>query len=71
MNSERGQSPFFGQAQPSLDVLKKMALALHVSTDFFLFNEHERVPSEDLALQLEAMSQMKLIMSNCGQIRTP
>ncbi|WP_143732059.1 helix-turn-helix transcriptional regulator [Microbulbifer sp. GL-2] len=47
-----------GQAQPSLDALKKMALALHVSTDFLLFDEHERVLSEDLALQLEAVSQM-------------
>ncbi|BBM03566.1 hypothetical protein GL2_36400 [Microbulbifer sp. GL-2] len=35
-----------------------MALALHVSTDFLLFDEHERVLSEDLALQLEAVSQM-------------
>lgn len=47
-----------GQAQPSLDVLKKIALALHVSTDFLLFEEHERGPQDDLALQLEAVSQM-------------
>ena len=47
-----------GQAQPSLDVLKKIALELHVSTDFLLFEEHERGPSDDLALQLEAVSQM-------------
>ncbi len=47
-----------GQAQPSLDVLKKIALALHVSTDFLLFEEHERGPQEDLALQLDAVSQM-------------
>ena len=47
-----------GQAQPSLDVLKKIALALHVSTDFLLFEEHERVPKEEFALQLEAVSQM-------------
>jgi len=47
-----------GQAQPSLDVLKKIALALHVSTDFLLFEEHERSPSEDLNLQLEAISQL-------------
>ena len=47
-----------GQAQPSLDALKKIALELHVSTDFLLFDEHERVPSDDLALQLEAVSQM-------------
>ncbi len=28
-----------GQAQPSLDALKKIAIALHVSTDFLLFDE--------------------------------
>ncbi|ODS25086.1 transcriptional regulator [Candidatus Endobugula sertula] len=47
-----------GQAQPSIDVLKKIALELHVSTDFLLFDEHERGPSEDLALQFEAVTQM-------------
>ena len=47
-----------GQAQPSLEVLKKIALALHVSTDFLLFEEHERGPSEELALQFEAVSEL-------------
>lgn len=47
-----------GQAQPSLDALKKIALELHVSTDFLLFEEHERGPGDDLALQFEAVSQM-------------
>jgi len=47
-----------GQAQPSLDAIKKIAIGLHVSTDFLLFEEHERGPSDDLALQLEAISQM-------------
>ena len=47
-----------GQAQPSLDALKKIATALHVSTDFLLFDEHERGPSDNLALQFEAVSQM-------------
>ena len=46
------------QALPSLDALKKIAIALHVSTDFLLFDEHERGPSDDLALQFEAVSQM-------------
>lgn len=48
-----------GQAQPSLDVLKKIALALHVSTDFLLFEEHERGPHDDLVLQFEAVSQLQ------------
>ncbi|EGR1860446.1 XRE family transcriptional regulator, partial [Vibrio cholerae] len=43
-----------GQAQPSLDALKKIALALHISADFLLFEEHERKPSDDLTLQFEA-----------------
>ena len=47
-----------GQAQPSLDVLKKIAVAFHVSSDFLLFDIHERSPQDDLALQLEAVSQM-------------
>lgn len=32
-------------------------LALHTSTDFLLFDEHERGPSDDLRLQFEAVSQ--------------
>lgn len=47
-----------GQAQPSLEALKKIALALHVSTDFLLFEEHERGPGEELALQFEAVSEL-------------
>ncbi len=47
-----------GHAQPSLDVLKKIALTLNVSTDFLLFEEHERGPSDELALQFEAVSQL-------------
>ena len=47
-----------GQALPSLDGLKKIALALHVSTDFLLFEEHERGPRDDLVLQFEAVSQL-------------
>ena len=47
-----------GQAQPSLDALKKIAIVLHVSTDFLLFDEHERVPENDLALKLEAVNEM-------------
>jgi transcriptional regulator with XRE-family HTH domain len=47
-----------GQAQPSLDVFKKIAVALHVSTDFLLFEEQERGPGDELALQFEAVSQL-------------
>ena len=44
--------------QPSLDVLRKIAKALNVSTDFLLFEEHERGPQDDLAMQFEAVSQL-------------
>jgi transcriptional regulator with XRE-family HTH domain len=44
-----------GQAQPSIDVLRKIAIALHVSTDFLLFDEHERGPGDEFALELEAI----------------
>ena len=46
-----------GQAQPSIDALRKIATTLHTSTDYLLFDEHERGPSDDLRLQFEAVSQ--------------
>lgn len=46
------------QTQPSIDVLKKMATVLHVTTDSLLFEEHEREPKGEFALQLEAINQM-------------
>ena len=46
-----------GQTQPSLEGLKKIALSLHVSTDFLLFDEHERGPSDEFKRQFEALSQ--------------
>lgn len=46
-----------GQAQPSIEALKKIAIALHVSTDFLLFDEHERGPGDDFALELEAIKE--------------
>lgn len=47
-----------GNAQPTAEALKKLALALHVTSDFLLFEEGERGPSDDLALQFEAVSHM-------------
>jgi transcriptional regulator with XRE-family HTH domain len=47
-----------GQSQPSLEVLKRIAMALHVSTDFLLFEDQERGPADDFALQFEAVSQL-------------
>ena len=45
-----------GSSQPSLDVLKKIALALSVSADSLLFAEGERGPDDELKLQFEAIS---------------
>lgn len=46
-----------GNAQPSVEALIKLAKTLAVTTDALLFNEDERAPSDDLALQFEAIAQ--------------
>ncbi|NYZ69813.1 helix-turn-helix transcriptional regulator [Endozoicomonas sp. SM1973] len=46
-----------GETQPSLDVLRKIALALNVSADTLLFDEEERGPSEGFRMQFEAITQ--------------
>jgi transcriptional regulator with XRE-family HTH domain len=43
-----------GDAAPTLEALRKLALALSVSSDSLLFDEHERGPDDELALQFEA-----------------
>jgi len=45
-----------GTAQPSLEALKKIAVALRVSTDSLLFREGERGPDDDFALLFEAIN---------------
>lgn len=45
-----------GESQPTLEVLRKLAVALNISGDMLLFDEHERRPPEDLAMQFEAIS---------------
>jgi len=47
-----------GTNQPSLEALKKMALALGVSADSLLFDEAERGPGDDLRLQFDVISHM-------------
>lgn len=47
-----------GQAQPTLDALVRLAKVLHVSLDELVFDESERGPSQDLALQFEAVSHL-------------
>lgn len=47
-----------GDSQPTLDVLRNLAIALSVSTDALVFDEAERGPDDDLRLQFEATSRL-------------
>ncbi|WP_345552513.1 helix-turn-helix transcriptional regulator [Microbulbifer aestuariivivens] len=47
-----------GTTQPSLDALKKIAVGMNSSIDELVFEDGERGPSDELALQFEAVSQM-------------
>lgn len=47
-----------GQSQPTLDAIRKLAVALHVSADMLLFEKDERGPDEDLKLQFEAANRL-------------
>ena len=46
-----------GATQPSLDALKKIAIAMSVTIDSLVFEQDERGPDEQLKLQFEAVSQ--------------
>jgi transcriptional regulator with XRE-family HTH domain len=45
------------ETQPTLDVIRKLAIALGVSADTLVFDAKERGPDDDLRLQFEALSQ--------------
>ena len=45
-----------GAAEPSMSALKRLALALGVSTDELVFEDDERGPDDELRLQFEAIS---------------
>ena len=47
-----------GQAQPSVELLKKIATAFNVTTDWLIFSEGERELPNELQLKFEAVSQM-------------
>ncbi len=47
-----------GQSQPTLDAIRKLAVALSVSADMLLFEKDERGPDDDLRLQFEAASRL-------------
>jgi len=45
-----------GASQPTLDAVRRLALALGVTTDELVFDKDERGPDEELRLQFEAIS---------------
>jgi len=45
-----------GTSQPTLDVIRAMALALGISADELLFDKNERGPDDALKLQFEAVT---------------
>lgn len=47
-----------GDSTPTLDVLRKLAIALSVSADTLVFDENERGPDDDLRLQFEATTRL-------------
>ena len=47
-----------GTSQPTLDVLRRLAVVLSVSADLLLFDRDERGPGDDLRLEFEAVSRL-------------
>ncbi len=47
-----------GSSQPTLDVIKKIALALNVSIDSLVFENGERKPDEELLLLFEGVARL-------------
>ena len=45
-----------GESQPTLDVLRRLAITLNVPGDMLLFDEEERKPPEDFLLQFETIA---------------
>ncbi len=47
-----------GESQPTLDALRKLAIALNVPGDILLFDDQERQPPENFLLQFNALNQL-------------
>lgn len=47
-----------GETQPSLDILKRIAVTFNVSADWLIFEDGEREPQDDLKMKFEAIKQM-------------
>src|SRR5271166_6489014 len=47
-----------GTSQPTLEVLRQLAITLSVSADVLVFEKDERGPDEDFRLRFEAVSRL-------------
>jgi len=47
-----------GSSQPTLEVIKNLAIELRISTDYLIFGDDGRKPDESLAMLLESISQL-------------
>lgn len=47
-----------GTSLPTADALKRLAVVLHVTSDFLLFEPDEREPEDDMKLRFEAVAAM-------------
>ena len=45
-----------GQTQPTLDVIRKLAISLGTSADLLVFDKDEREPREELRQQFDALN---------------
>ncbi|MFC0228902.1 helix-turn-helix domain-containing protein [Serratia aquatilis] len=46
------------EANPSLDILKRIAMVFSVSTDWLIFEDKEREPTDEMKLRFEAIKQL-------------
>lgn len=60
-----------GAAEPSMSALKRLALALGVTTDELVFDKDERGPDDELRLQFEAVSRSRREEDRQGGPRRP
>jgi transcriptional regulator with XRE-family HTH domain len=60
-----------GTSQPTLDALKRMAVALNVSIDELVFEEQERKPEGELLLLFEGVSRLDCNFPTYRRPNTP
>jgi len=56
-----------GTAQPSLEALKKIALAISVTIDSLVFENSERGPNDEFKLQFEAVCQFPMMTNELSR----